>query len=276
MEKKELVLFEGLKEVQEVTKSMALPPEAVLSVLKAREAYRKLESMVEEQRKLPDEARKKLVQSKSPLTDYGLKLVDDFVAVHRIPYSCMALIEGSPYPRAEGIRLRLQADPRIFKGYRLEPLVIPNEASNNALAVVRCFAEFWNGEVYEDIGACDYKEEEDRRRTKPPFVGQIVEKAVTRAQRRVGIRALDIPTTVAEELQDWYELEEREAEAKVEERVEVETKGIANLAEFLAKCFTELQLRRGDIEAKLGMKLSDITDFDGAFETLRGAGKEAT
>ena len=76
-------------------------------------------------------------------------MIDDFVEMHLIPYNCMTWVKGHPYPKAEGLRYKLQADPRIIKSVLSEPLISPPLVdANNMMMGYRATAVFFNGEMY--------------------------------------------------------------------------------------------------------------------------------
>jgi len=83
---------------------MHFPPEAISAVLSALDMHWKLKEIVEKQMKLPDNERALQIDTKSPLAAVPLKQVDDFVAMHGIPYNVMTWFDGKPYPKADGLR----------------------------------------------------------------------------------------------------------------------------------------------------------------------------
>ena len=133
---------------------MHLPKEALSSVLRALDNHQKLKQIIAQQRKLPVEQRKALVNTKNPVADEPMRIIDEFVEMHMIPYTSVTWIEGQPYPKADGLRYKLMADPRVAKTVTTKILEAPKLIDeNNMMVGYECVTEFWNGEKYYAVGS---------------------------------------------------------------------------------------------------------------------------
>lgn len=249
---------------------MHLPPEAVSAVLRALDNHSKLIKIINDQRKLPIEERKKLVDTKSPLANEPMKMIDDFVEMHMIPYTSMTWVEGHPYPKADGLRYKLQADPRISKSVDTRQLESPSLVDqNNMMVGYECYIEFFNGEKYHAVGWADLAELQARRvrsNVSPGFMCMIAE---TRAKRRCILAALGLPTGIAEEIIEGKEYEEASVNVAPVPTPEAAPSVPTNLAQLIAKAYSELNYSVNDITVIVGIPLNQITDFEAAWSKLK-------
>jgi len=254
--------------------AMHLPKEASSSVIRTLDNFNKLRIIIERQSKLPYEQRRMLVDTKTPLAEQPLKLIDDFVEMHMIPYTSMTWVEGHPYPKAEGLRYKLQADPRILKEVVTEQLISPPMVDkNNMIAGYKATALFWNNECYTAEGWADLAELQVRRKNSAVSPGFMMMIAETRAKRRLALAALGLPAGVAEEVQEGQEFQEASSvivkpSAVIYEQKKVEFVKPKNLPEFLAKAYGDKHLSGADCERKLGVSLSSISDYEKAWDSL--------
>lgn len=249
-----------------------LPEEAISAVLRALDNHSKLAQIVKQQQALSTEQRKALVDTRTAIADEPMRMIDDFVEMHVIPYTCMTWIEGKPYPKADGLRYKLQADPRVVKSVDTKPLEAPPLIDqNNMMVGYECTTEFYNGEKYHAVGWADLAELQTRRRSSavsPGFMAMIAE---TRAKRRCTLAALGLPSGVAEEVTEGREYEEATvAEAKVAATEAAVMPSVpTNLAQLLAMAYSELHYAAQDIANKLGMPIDKIVDFGDAWNKLK-------
>lgn len=249
---------------------MHLPPIAVSAILRALDNHSKLLEVIKKQQALPLEARKKLVDTRTPLADDPMRMIDEFVEMHLVPYTCMTWIEGKPYPKADGLRYKLQADPRVVKSVDTKQLEAPPLIDqNNMMVGYECTTEFYNGERYHAVGWADIAELQTRRRgsnVSPGFMAMIAE---TRAKRRCTLAALGLPTGIAEEVSEGKEFEAASKEGIVTPVVTPTMPSVpTNLAQLLAMAYSDLHYSAQDIANKLGMPLDKVIDFGEAWKKL--------
>lgn len=270
-----------MAEVKEFCGTLGLPPEAASSVLRSAQSYRNLQEIVEKQKALSVEDRKALVDSKQALSSGGLRLVDTVVASLGLPYNVISLIQGKPYVKAEGLRLLVQADPRILKSFQTEK-VRGEWHDANYIAEFRATLEFWGGGVFSATGSADLQEiqsRRDRSEAPPSFVDMIAE---TRAKRRAGREAVSLPVGISEDFEEGQENGKRGPNVKkvnadtgeiVEgeegEQKEQSVNKPQNKGQLLAFAMSQYKLKKQDVEAIVA--LATITDQAGtekAWDTI--------
>lgn len=250
---------------------MHLSPEAVSAVLRALDNHSKLISIIKQQQSLPLDKRKALVDTKTPLADAPMQMIDDFVSMHLVPYTAMTWVEGHPYPKADGLRYKLMADTRIVRSVDTKPLEAPPLIDqNNMMVGYECTIEFFNGEKYHAVGWADIAELQARRtrtNVSPGFMAMIAE---TRSKRRCILAALGLPTGVAEEVTEGVEYEAASAAISKMPAVKVEpTPSVpVNLAQLLAMAYTAFHFNAQDLTSRLG-PLGKITDYGAAWGKLK-------
>lgn len=250
---------------------MKFPEVAISAVLSTLSMYNNLKDIIEKQRRLPDEQRALLIDTKTRLAAPVLKIIDDFVERHGIPYDAMTWVEGKPYPKADGLRYKLAADPRVLKTNVTIPIEAPS-LNDNVIVGRECTIEFWNGQKFTRTGFADLNEIQARRahsQASPGFMAMIAE---TRSERRCALKALGLPTGVAEEVIEAKEYEEATKETVVAPKASATMPGVpTNKAELLAMAQKQLSLGAAGVLRKLGKgSLSEITDFTKAWEILKG------
>lgn len=247
---------------------MHLPKEAVSAVLRALDNHAKLNKIIAHQQALPLAERKKLVDTRNPIADEPMRMIDEFVEMHMIPYTAMTWIEGKPYPKADGLRYKLMAEPRVVKYVDTKPLEAPPLIDqNNMMVGYECTVEFFNGEKYHAVGWADLAELQTRRRgtnVSPGFMAMIAE---TRAKRRCTLAALGLPTGVAEEVTEGKEFEAAAKDVVVTPVTPMPSVP-TNLGQLIAMAYTDLSYSVTDITGKLKMPLDKITDFGEAWKKL--------
>lgn len=189
---------------QEYTKQMAMQPEAISSVLRTLQAYKSLKALVEAQSALDKEAKLRLIQrsKNEPIGDLLLKSIDGYCQANCFPYNFIAVINQNIYPMAQGLNLKLMADPRIFRSYQLVSKEIVVTDKNYICRTTKRIL-FANGESYEETGVCDIVQLMARTSDKNPPTPALVEmKAETRAERRCAIKALPLMGMVLEDSSD--------------------------------------------------------------------------
>ena len=251
---------------------MKFPEVAISAVLSTLSMYNNLKDIIEKQRRLPDEQRALLIDTKTRLAAQPLKMIDDFVERHGIPYDAMTWVEGKPYPKADGLRYKLAADPRVLKSEITIPLEPPNLGGENIMFGYECIIEFYNGQKFSSKGWCDLNELQARRvhsQASPAFAAMIAE---TRSKRRNRLSSLGLPTGVAEEVMEGKEYEEATKDTVTAPKAPVTMPGVpTNKAELLAMARKGLDLGAAGVLRKLGKgSLSEITDFAKAWEILKG------
>ena len=270
-----------IKSAQTFREQMNLPVEAMSSIVYTLDSWNNLNEVVKRQRALPPEERKKLIKTQSNLAIQVVAVIDAYVEMHQIPYNCMTWVEGQPYPTAEGLRYKIRADARVVKSVRTQRIEVALDGPNPRIGY-HCDIEFWNGEHYDADGWADMDELKTRRRnTKPPisFMCMIAE---TRSVRRATVKALGLPSSVAEDVQEGKEFDEGVTEKVVvvenAARVKVEMPDVNQMtrAAFLTKCQAELNFNPEQVGEKIltaGVKLEEVTDFQKAFDYLKGLAK---
>jgi hypothetical protein len=197
---------------QEYTKQMSMPPEATASVLRTIQAAHALRAMVDSQHALEPATKRRLIASKAGITDQLLASIDAYCLANIFPYSFISVIEGQIYPMAQGLNLKLLADPRIFRGWEIvskEILVIPDK---NYICRIKAKGIFANGETYEATGVADSVQLLQRNKATTPALVEL--KAETRAKRRAAINALPLMGMIIEDSSD-VEGEKSEQEGQV-------------------------------------------------------------
>lgn len=262
-----------IEQVKKYIDLMKLPPESASSVVRALTNYAKLTEVIKSQLALSLELKKLLVDTRTPIADVPLSMIENFVIMHQIPFNAMTWIEGRPYPKADGLKWKLQADPRILKSVKTSKLPSP-EVKDNFMVGYHCDIVFWNGETYDSDGWADFNELQTRRRSSQVSIGFLSMIAETRSIRRAIQKCLGLPAGVAEEVQDGVEFENAEVPVKTTVVVPVPKAVIAetptNLAIFLAKCQTELLLSPQEVVARLQLKsITEITNFKDSWDYLK-------
>lgn len=256
-----------------------LPKEASSSVVAAVSAYFGLKRLISQQQKLPPEVRKAMVSARITITDHMLKLIDQFVKQNLFPYNTLYVApDGNIAVKASGWRVRGQADPRVFKGWRDEPTEKIDLADGNILFRKRVTACFFDGSEYPAEGWADVKEVQSRRaktEAPPSFVAMIAE---TRAKVRALRDAIGVPYDIAE---DVLALEEPRTTQFVEQ-AQFPEKGVSDkvpsesvevvgmtIPVFLSRCYRDLGLALPKVLEKLGVsKVEEIPNLEKAYEQL--------
>jgi hypothetical protein len=220
------------------------------------------------------EKRRSLIDTgKVMLAPDSVALVDEYVAMHGIPYNYMTWVEGHPYPKAEGLRYKLRADPRILKK-TVSAKISEKIDGENTVIGYHCEMDFWNGEHYDADGWADYAELATRRQRTKPSIGFICMIAETRSVRRCTMKALGLPSGVAEEVQDGIDYTQNQTEdvTTVKVKIVTEPPNNASRAAFITRCQIELKLdpeQVAKVITKAGLKLEEVTDFEKAFEYVK-------
>lgn len=279
MENKEIALLPYasplLKAAEAYCQQMHLPIESMSSIIYTIDNWNKLNRIVERQTQMAPDERKRLVDTTANLAPQVMKVIDDYVEMHLIPYTSMTWVEGHPYPKAEGLRYKLRSDARVLKSIKTTR-ILEALSSDNPTMGYHCDIDFWNSEHYEADGYADLAELQTRRqRTKPPvsFMAMIAE---TRSVRRCTMKALGLPTGVAEDIQEANEVEQGTTEKIVIVQTEAKAKNEPDAsltrATFLTKAQVELGLTPEQVNEKLakaGVPLEQVTDWLKAFQFLK-------
>jgi hypothetical protein len=255
-----------IKGAEQYCTLMHLPTEAMSSIIYTFDSWQKLASIIARQQMLPPEKRRDLVDTgKTALAPQAVEAVDEYVRMHLIPYNYMTWLEGRPYPKAEGLRYKLRADMRILKQTK-STRIYEKIGGEETVIGYHTEMDFWNGEHYESDGWADYAELATRRQKTKPSVGFICMIAETRSVRRCTLKALGLPSGVAEEVQDGVEY------AQTEQHVAIKvTPNNASRAAFISRCQIELMMNPEEVAKALEptkVKLDEITDFTKAFDYL--------
>lgn len=274
-EGKELAIIGNniVKAAKDYLEATSLPQEALTSVLVMVKNHYGLLELIKYQRRLKPDKRKSFIGT-SPgrvITDLKLREIDDFVRLNSFPYNTLYIArDGNIAIRASGWRIKAQADPRCFKGWREEATERIEQSDGNVLFRKHVTALFWTGEEYGAEGWADIKEVQSRRASteaSPSFVAMIAE---TRAKTRALRDAIGLPFEIAE---DVIAVNEAKYEPPTVGAGEGE---ITSTAELLAKASREFSLRRKDILGILGVdSLGKIDDLPAAWEKIKkrkGAG----
>jgi hypothetical protein len=194
-----------IKLAQEYTKQMSMPPEATSSVLRTLQAAQALKAMVQSQLALKPETKRKMLVTKEPISDQLLASIDEYCMANTFPYSFISIIQGKIYPMAQGLNLKMLADPRILRKMELvskevtTPIDKDGKTTNYIVRITKR-ATFANGEQYEATGVADYLEVVAKNKAATPAIVEM--KAETRAERRCAMKALPLMGMVIEDSAD--------------------------------------------------------------------------
>jgi len=252
---------------REYLESVNLPPEALPSIIISYQTALAIKKMIEEERKLTQDQRMALVAAKDDIviTPFVAEKVERFVKDFQFPYSTLYLSQTgntiTVNPKAIGWRMKLRADPRIFKSW--EPVSVDyKEFPDEKIVTVRLVAHFWNGESYSATGSCSSKE---RGKKDWPF-STLEMTAETRAQNRAIRASLGLPFEVAEDVIEW---QEQERALETFETTSAPSEEMTRM-KFITIARVELGYSVRDILARLGVtKITDISDFAEALEKLK-------
>jgi len=240
---------------QEYIETVGLPKEALPSVISAAQTKMALEKIVNEQRALPDEARRELISSSQSITEPLLAKADEVVATTGFPYHALYITKDSQVGvKAMGWRLKGRSDPRIIKEWSVIERRVEELPDGSRRYVVEKTLHFWNGESYTSIGSCSSAE--PLRRDAPASILEMI--AETRAETRALRSALGLPFEIAEDLEDTER--RRFVEVGPSERSEE-----WNFLRFIRECRRELGLGAPEAANLLGVPLEQLP-FLGAFE----------
>ena len=194
-----------IKLAQQYTQQMSMPPEATSSVLRALQAAQALRDMVANQLALRPETKRKLLASKEAINDQLLESIDEYCKANIFPYSFISIIQGKIYPMAQGLNLKMLADPRILRKMELvsKEVITPTDKdgkTTNYIVRITKRATFANGEQYEATGVADYLEVVSRNKSATPAIVEM--KAETRAERRCAMKALALMGMIIEDSAD--------------------------------------------------------------------------
>lgn len=190
---------------QEYTKAMSMPLEATASVLRTIQAARALQAMVQGQSQLKPETKRKMLVTKELISDQLLASIDEYCMANTFPYSFISIIQGKIYPMAQGLNLKMLADPRILRKMELlsKEVITPADKdgkTTNYIVRITKRATFANGEQYEATGVADYLEVVSKNKAATPAIVEM--KAETRSERRCAIKALPLMGMVIEDSAD--------------------------------------------------------------------------
>lgn len=190
---------------QEYTKAMYMPPEATSSVLRTLQAAQALKEMVANQLTLKPETKRQLLATKEAVNDQLLASVDEYVTANVFPYSFISIIKGAIYPMAQGLNLKMLADPRILRSIQLvsKEVITPTDKEGkgtNYIVRITKRATFANGETYEATGVADFLEISAKTKGATPAIVEM--KAETRAERRCAMKALPLMGMIIEDSSD--------------------------------------------------------------------------
>jgi len=250
-------------------KMVNLPEEALPTVIITYQSALALKKLIKEERSLTREQRMALVSMRDDvvISDFIADKIDKFVRENQFPYSSLYLsLDRSGAilinPRAIGWRMRLRADPRIFKNWEIRS-VETKERPDERVVTVQLVGHFWTGEQYSAIGSCSSKER--GKENWPTSTLQMT--AETRAQNRATRAALGLPFEFAEDVIEFQEQEEGKFEAVP---VSQERKSKMTKLMFVKTIREEFDYSVKDVLNKLGVEnLADIEDFEEALAKLR-------
>jgi hypothetical protein len=195
-----------LQNFVQLREDMGLPKEATVSLIKAFDVNQKVDSTILQQAKLPEDARRKLIQGKGNVPPGLLPKFDAFVAMHRVPYNNVVNIEGTPYIDVGGFRLKTQGDFRCWRSAEIieeEQGYVENPAlPTGGMWWARCKWRgiFWNGESYTGLGAADSLELGKKRPGGIATYMDVIQMARTRGERNLYRTASGIPVPAAEDI----------------------------------------------------------------------------
>lgn len=224
-----------LSSVGAIVEAMGLPKEATVSVLQTMQAVQKIEENLRRQRKLTDNERRALIQSREPVSPLVLPKFVAYSEMHRIPLENLANIEGKPFATAVALREKVTTDLRIRKS-----MVITEETSGlmeNGMLWAKCKWKltYWSGETFDGIGTADSIELGIKRRGNVGLM-DVVHMARTRGERHALRTALALPIVLAEDVEEG-----QKSNGKI---IDVTPTTAAaypnNLGEFVAKAQKEL------------------------------------
>jgi len=258
-----------VSEAKKYLEATSLPQEALTSALIMVRNHQNLAKLIDHQKKLDPERRKRMVgtQPQKPISDSKLAEIDEFAESNMIPYNCLYITkEGDIAIRAAGWRMRAQADPRILKGFEN---VIGSMENIDGTDVYTSSGElvFWTGERFPAVGSAS-SDEPRGSRTPKAHLRMIAE---TRMQTRAFRLALGLPYEIAEDV--------AEAEQSGQQPPQPEAEGEVDSApKLLASARQKYGLDRNAILEILSNEwgtdlksLGGISDFAQAWDTIEEA-----
>jgi len=261
-------------------KAVNLPEGALPSVIISYQTSLALRKLIREEQNLTAEQRAALVSTREDIviTPFIIGKIDKFVRDFQFPYSTLYLSQDrktgaiSINPKAAGWRMKLRADPRIFKSWEIVSVDYQDFPDERAVTV-HLVAHFWNGETHAATGSCSTKEK--GKQDWP--ISTLKMTAETRAQNRAIRACLGLPFEFAEDIIEFQEQEKEFEVAPVSEEGVTGKAGMTKLS-FVTRARKEFNYSVKDILNKLGIaNLADIEDFDEAFirlQTIHAAEQE--
>jgi len=270
------------EEISQRLEQFGYPKEAMPTFLLAAQKRQQLVKELREQLKMKPEAQMKIFKDKLPpdtvITSDELKEVKKRALAFGVPLDRFTFLtfrgKKVPWLSLTGKEERLIADCRLLKDYTYVDEIITPLPDGNVLVSVKCIIRFFNNSEFHGLGADDLTtarlEEEKRRPGVPIGVGQVVQRARSRAFNEAFRKAEAAIGGIETEDQIEFERYAEAVEGIVipEEPIKV-LEVPTTLPQLIAKLKLELNITPKKAEELLGQPLASIKDYGKAWEELK-------